>query len=563
MPQTPTTNQTLEQKVNAENSLYGKVQAYASESSGKTKIGYTVSTYGNALDALQKLRFIPDEDNAVPILGKPRSYKDVSGMQFNANGFSDDRNAAIWKMQLRQWGAVPLLSSETNRVCIAGTGKETNESRQRNECPFVLDKNQYTEQKFKVGVKVDLTDLGVAYFNEMFCSRGQDDQKIDASGLSALVNSGCLFVEIIFPQADTAAFAGIIGQTSISDNATIYINSCILTCQGWDKFGLTLFAQAGQSNFQVAPSGTGTYKFPLQGNNYNFKQASIQDFGRTKYNEWCNRSGTTSGDIPVKLVQAAAVNVFVRFYIPSEFRGNAEMWLPKNYSHNIYKTYGDLIRESSSVARNRSGGSASVAIKSALDGWINMIYNEKNISTRQYNPQSLRYVIGAGHGVSFKFQGQEGQIKFSSAGQNSNLIAPLFIHQGPNPHHMDCSSFSCCLIYDSGLFDESKELPSFNTSGFKGAAAAWKPLLKPQYDVIDFDIDGTTQIQSGDILYFTADEKGTTYGHAAVVHSADNGVLMTLEINTGKKDNLKVLKRNHRNISEYNHVIRFVDKAQA
>jgi hypothetical protein len=59
------------------------------------------------------------------------------------------------------------------------------------------------------------------------------------------VNSGCLFVEIIFPQADTAAFAGIIGQTSISDNATIYINSCILTCNGWDKFGLTLFAQAG------------------------------------------------------------------------------------------------------------------------------------------------------------------------------------------------------------------------------------------------------------------------------------------------------------------------------
>lgn len=560
MPQTTTQTETIsvEDKVASATSLYKKVEAWGDGNTGKTRIGYTVSAYNQALKALQKLQFIPDQENPT-ILGKKRSYQQVQGMEFDANGFSIDRDAAIWKMQFRQWGAVPLLSSQTQRVCIAGTGKQTDETRQRNECPFSLNKNHYTEQSFNVGVKVDLTDLGVAYFNDMFCSRGQDDEKINSSNLAGLVNSGCLFVEIIFPKANSAGFAGIIGQANISNNATIYLNSCILACQGWDKFGLRVQGSAGANKIQIAPNPS-TYKFPIDNATYNLKQSSITKFGRTQYNSWCNRSASAVGDVPVMLYQPQSVQVFVRFYIPSEFRQNAEFYLPNNYSHNIYKTYGDLIRQSMTVGRTQ-GGSAAVSIKAALDNWRNMIYNERNISTRQFNPNSLRYVLGAGH-TSFKYQGENGSVKFSVSGETSGLHTPLFIHTGTDPHQMDCSSFSCCLIYDSGIFDETKTLPSFATSGFQNAANQWKPLLKPQYDVIDFPLDDTNQVQAGDIVYFRGDEKGSAYGHAAVVYNNQPGSLETLEINTGKRYNLKVWKQNMRRLSEYNHVIRFIDKPQ-
>jgi hypothetical protein len=55
-PQTPQTS--LQDKVNAESTLYGKVQAWNSADSGKSKIGYAVSTYGDVLDALKKAKIV-------------------------------------------------------------------------------------------------------------------------------------------------------------------------------------------------------------------------------------------------------------------------------------------------------------------------------------------------------------------------------------------------------------------------------------------------------------------------------------------------------------------------
>jgi hypothetical protein len=81
-------------------------------------------------------------------------------------------------------------------------------------------------------------------------------------------------------------------------------------------------------------------------------------------------------------------------------------YLPNGYSQEVFKTYGDVIRESATV-RTQSGGTASVMLASSLENWKKMRYNNKSDAT------GIIYTVGGGHRVNWKYQGEDGDVKFS------------------------------------------------------------------------------------------------------------------------------------------------------
>ena len=176
--------------------------------SGKSKIGYsTAKTYENVLQALQQSKYKVEDAQGGSIRGRYSSYGDVETLQFDSDGFSTDPNAAIWKMKLNRWGAVPVKTQ--GRVVMAGTEKQKALYGQgkfgRQECPYELEL-QSSEgvnglpDQFWVGAKIDVSDTAVNYFNRMFLSGGDHDEKVDSGHLANLINCGYLYAELIFPK---------------------------------------------------------------------------------------------------------------------------------------------------------------------------------------------------------------------------------------------------------------------------------------------------------------------------------------------------------------------------
>lgn len=531
--------------------LNSLIQSQQSNKSNKTKLGYSVSTYDKVLEALQQSKYKNVTATTNKVMGKDMSYADVEGLTFDANGFSTDTNYAIWKMSMSRWGAMPVKNNETQKILIAKYDKDTEQQRDKNECPVQLRDQRHINvaQNFLVGAKVDLTGLGLAYFNDMFCSRGTS-HKMEASDLYSLVSKGILNAQVIFPNVNGAGLVGIIGQTKVSDNAVLYINNCILGCSEWKQFGVDV--QGTNSKGKQSLISGGTYQFALDGASYSYTNNTIQNFGRKKYNQWVGRKELT--EQPVTIVQNVIDTVYVRFFItptPENIRV-AENHLPQNYSHNIYKTFGDVIRETN-MARPQQGGSAQVMLATSLEFWKHMVYNEKN------NPNGITYDIGGGHG-DWRFQGDKGDVQFSMQGLLSASFSPLFVPIN-NPHILDCSSFSCMMLFNSGIFDKTKIPTVLDSTGLQFAEQKWGDKILPQYKITNDNYNGTGKLYPGDVLYITNIQRGKKYGHAAVVYKYDEqtGDIYTLEINTSDGQNLPILKKNYHRADFYKHLLRFVD----
>jgi hypothetical protein len=53
-------------------------------------------------------------------MGETYSWDKVNSLTFDSNGFSNDQKAAIWKMKMNRYGAVPI-TTPANNVLIATT----------------------------------------------------------------------------------------------------------------------------------------------------------------------------------------------------------------------------------------------------------------------------------------------------------------------------------------------------------------------------------------------------------------------------------------------------------
>ena len=519
---------------------------------GKSKIGYATKQYDQVLKALQQSKYKIEQATGGSIMGKYSSYGDVEGLQFTSDGFSQDRQVAIWRMKLNRWGAMPVKIVDSGHVMIGVTQKQFSVGPKQYECPHVLqvqgtDSVNGLPDYFLVGAKIDATDMAVSYFNYMFMKRGQDDEQISVNEMSELINSGILEAQLIFPKANISLNVDIVGSTQISNHSVIYLNNCILGSNGWEKTGLKVQAKVGDEVVQLAPNG-GNYKYILQGKTYNFKNNSIDDFGRVQYQkEWVGLDGT--GKVPaVEILEAEEVDVYVRLFISMENQSKAGSIIKKTFSQNVFKTYGEMIVNTSTASPVTTGGTAQVQLMQGINKFKNCIHWGVNRRPKKRSKEQLRYVYGGGH-ATFIFQGQNGPAKLESAGANSALVTPLFVPEGMNGD-LDCSAFALMVWGSSGIFQQTAKIPCPTTAiMWNMNPNSYAAYLKPQYTLQIHNITPTTTFLPGDWVVSGPGK------HVAVVYDAN--AKLTIESMNSDVQNRSVVGKI---TSKYKKIIRVVDK---
>lgn len=555
-------------------SLGERIRQLAQTKSGKSKIGYGVDGYSDVMDALQKAKWQRLGANT-EVLGVTRSYEDLQGMQFDANGFSMNPNDAIWRMQLGQWGNVVVQTSDGKyQIGVSERERlEKNNSAVKHPLPpnfpIVGGSSSVSTAAYTIGAKLDVSNLGVAYFNQMFCSRGQDDQKITEPQFGALVASGYLCAEVIFPTKNVAYITSVVGTTQISNHSTIYINRFCVGSPQWKDSGLRVTADYGDDKgVQLAPNGS-TLKLVSNGCSYDYNSSTIKIDGSAindgKMLQW-KKDAAPLTNPPVVLVQQPLTTAFIRLFVPTQHKGKVKNFLPQSHSQNLYATYGSSITDAYVQQRQR-GGIAQMMIINAMKEWEHAKYNEFDSNGNRVR-DSLRYVFGGGHSA-WKYQGENGSVQFRKRGASSGQrIAPLFVssNSGENIHNYDCSSFVAMVIYDSGMFRQNLSPPSFASGSLKSSVNKFKQVLKPQYDCQYISIkDYKTDMQAGDVIFYERGQSGRSTGHVALVWSVDKstGKIRTLEIQTKNARNKNVLRqRTIKQASMFNHIIRFYQSGQ-
>lgn len=323
MATTPQTS--LQDKVNAESTLYGKVQAWNSADSGKSKIGYAVSTYGDVLDALKKAKIVIERkvnaDNAVGGGGGPNgqqisrdystSVDDSWGQgDVNNNGFIfNSSGSAMYQgvTKICDFMSFPVDYQSPTQGALTLAVEVTRPSQRKADDICLLGKKQppskmdkvsiqrtQTElggSNFVIGVGIDLATFGVQFFKTYF---PQGSSKWTHDNLKALAAARKLYAEISVSHTAVA-----IGQTS---SATAF--HAMVSCDIGDELGGTSDNQMGGvfkvwlpyplmllndyrgvANVSVngALVGTGSVSYPLANSKYNHKKGQIYDFSPS----WC------------------------------------------------------------------------------------------------------------------------------------------------------------------------------------------------------------------------------------------------------------------------------------
>lgn len=320
-------------------------------SRGKGMIGYSVSSYKNVYEDLQKARYNITGANidaaatsGSGMFGVQKSYADVlePKAEYDSNGFSKDKEIAMWKMQLRLKGGLPVFQTQHSSYSIACLEHQKNQpSNNANQVPLDLQLGAATTQLFDVGCFIDIADLAISYFNTMFCSSGEAG-KFDSSSLWKLVANKCICAEVVFPKVKDAGMIGVIGQCNLSNNATLYVNPSIFGCSGWGNKQVSVKVSVNNGeNVEVVPTGS-KYKFPMQGATYNHAKCSIDKYGKLQYDKWEKNSSTRRGGEILSLIYNDAQPVYVRFFIPTEKKSVADNLgvIPQGCSPNIYRPYG-------------------------------------------------------------------------------------------------------------------------------------------------------------------------------------------------------------------------------
>lgn len=524
--------------------------------SGKTRIGYKVDSYKQALDALQKSKYINAQSQGGTTVGKHYSYEQVDSMQFDANGFSVDRKAAIWKMDLTNYGPVPVVNDRGNSMLACVVGQYGTQV-ERYECPNVLDTQDVNTvntlpDSFMVGAKIDLTGTAVSYFNKMFHEQGGDSSEDDITPtqMSGLAYNGFLKAELIFPTAKKSVYVDVIGQAKNSNHSMFYLNTCIIGCSGWDALGVAVNCTVDGKSSQIVPKSS-MPKNVLQGKSYNFNSRSITGFGAAQYKNWANKrnNGQLKGDPSVQVDKISGERVYVRLFLNSDDRQKVNDLLPKTYSENIYSTYGKMVLNATQASPTTTGGLAQVQLRQGLEKFKNCIYWGNLVKPKKRSKEQLRYRMGGGHST-FTFQGQNGPAKLESAGQNSALISPLFV---PNSWDgdLDCSSFALMVWGSSGIFQQTAKIPCPSTASMMGMHAnSYDAYLKPQYTLQIIEMSPGVPLLPGDWLVTGAD------AHVVVVY--DGNTSQVIDVSSGKSKNQTSLRKY--NIGRGKRIIRVVDK---
>ena len=553
----------------APRTLHELVSQTNDDGKNRKTVGYSISSYAGVLSALEKANIISGGGNDAVMGVRRPDFSKVAEMIYDNSGFSNDLTSGIWKMALTFHGAAPIKQTAEawyDIVKFPGESieKAKNMGVDRKVCPYFLSQESLdwvTTEDFSVGAHIDLCNLGVKYFNHFYANGLTNFYKQGV--IEELVRSGYMVAQIIFPQKNTYKIVKILGQTSISKCATITLNSSLLACQGWEDLGINIrVTQNGRNPVQFMPNGT-EYVHPCQGQIYYSSSGNIGNFNRSNFKErWLSYSmpnvvSVDSQRVTLEMELPRMGECFVRLFIPNEYKNEALRIIGTPPNEHIFQEYpGKLEYIQGSVAEftgnvaSRIAGTvnkwATVGQTKAMGSGTNKIYYTTNTSFRPF--QFVRgngpTYISASLPVPFK---------------------PMFGHP-QNLNALDCSSFISMIIWDSGVVrDDVNTVPAFNSDSFCSPSIVQNinKYLKPEYEAKYIDLIDGSQVQSGDILCITKEERlrfhneHRNYGHVAIA-CPEGDIQHTVEI--GITTNASGTKKSGRPYTYYKHIIRIVEK---
>ena len=546
--------------------LHELVSNRTDDGKNRKVVGYSVASYAGVLSALQKAQVISSGYSSNGVMGIHKfDFSSVSSMNYDNNGFSADKTSGIWKMVLTFHGATPVKHSAD---CWYDIITFPNDSQERavkmnaasNGCPYYLSDefnlDFVTTNDFKAGAYIDLSNLGVNYFNTFYAN---GETFYNEEIVSKLVYDGCVVAQIIFPQKNEYKIVKILGQLPIGKCATVSLTASLLACSGWENTGLSIrIKQNGTNPTVFLPDGI-EYEHPCKDSNYYYATGKINKFNKTSYKEEWLPNNTLRRDAKVKasLELPPLQDCFVRLFIPKEFKAKALKIIGTPPNEYIFQEYpGRLVYVKGTDAIY--SGTASSIIAGVVNKWSS-VGQTTAVGT---GTGKIKYDMG---NRPYKLQRGRGT-QFLSA-SSSTPFMPTFGHPN-NINVYDCSSFVSLVLWDSGVVrDDVTSVPAFNTSQWSSPSIinSINPYLKSQYQAIFLSLNDPSQVQYGDILVITKEERLRYHGHDysaghATIACPDGDKRYTIEIGSDK--NSDQIKKKGYDYSYYKHIIRIIDKQQ-
>ena len=528
-------------------------------------VGYSISSYAGVLSALEKAKIISGGGNQA-IMGVRRpDFSSVAGMVYDNSGFSNDLTSGIWKMALTFHGAAPIKQTTENWyeiVKFTGDSKDraVTMDADRKGCPYSLSQeglDWVSTEDFVAGAYIDLNNLGVKYFNHFYAHGGTF---FNHTIVERLVYSGCMVAQIVFPQKNIYKIVKILGKLPLTNCATISLTSSLLACQGWEDLGMNIRVKQNGTNPVIFMPNGSEYVHPCQGEIYYYATGKIGNFNRSNFKErWMPYSMTNIASQPkvLEMELPQMSECFVRLFIPNEFKEEALRIIGTPPNDHIFQEYPGRLEfvqgrtaEFLGNVTSRIAGTvnkwATVGQTTAMGSGTNKIYYTNTVGLRPH-----QYVRG--NGPTF--------VSASSA----TPFKPIFGHP-QNINAFDCSSFITMILWDSGIVrDDVNIVPAFNSDAFcsPSIVQSINTYLKPEYEAKYIDLVDGNQVQSGDILCITKEERlrfhnqHRNFGHVAIA-CPEGDIQYTVEIGGAK--NSEGTKKTGRPYNYFKHIIRIVEK---
>ena len=312
----------------------------------KVQIGYTVDSYKGVLSALKNVAANGVRSGGGSVMGD--DYSGLTQLRFDNNNFSENVDAALWKMEFGLYGAVPLLDTENQKYLITATKGYTLESMNQtgnNKTippllqPDILQNTWERGESFQNGVYIDIDDHLWKYMDKFFTGnvkKGAFTKEI----VQALVTNRCLVAQIIPINGGSSVEALVIGKTGITNNSRILASPCMFASQVFSQLGLTVNVAGSDGNFSILPECTnGKYRSPISGASYDAKTGAIKGLDVNSWEKWLKKYHDASS---FEIVQPSRIEFHVRIYIPANKRDTAEAYLPEGFSQAIFNTYSSI-----------------------------------------------------------------------------------------------------------------------------------------------------------------------------------------------------------------------------
>lgn len=286
--------------------LHSRLQQLASNESGKSKIGYTVSGYDQVMSALMNARTVIENqietvnDRVGPqgqdiCLDYSKMLNDKMNSATSINGFLYVDKQPVYQgvVMINDFMSFPITQkNETKAVKVHRPNVEMCDSvcltKMQPPCDLCMERVKHVSKllggennPFKIGVGVDLSTFGVKFFSTYF-----KDFEWTHHKLKQLVSNEKVFAEVSVASGNSnASIFHAMVTCDIGDNLGGTVdNQRGGTYQLWLPFPLLLLDDykelsvikiTGDNGFQTIGANI---KYPLSGEKYNHKKGIIYNF---------------------------------------------------------------------------------------------------------------------------------------------------------------------------------------------------------------------------------------------------------------------------------------------